>query len=93
VTSSEVEIRPRGRPALERGGDSPEGAPNPRVRRRFARGGVIEGECPIFRWVEITSIWWLLTLTIRLRRARLEAPMQLLNQLPMVTNLAGARSA
>jgi hypothetical protein len=28
-------------------------------------GAVIEGECPIFRWVEITSIWWLLTLTIR----------------------------
>jgi hypothetical protein len=33
------------------------------------------------------------TLTIRLRRARLEAPMQSMNQLPMVTDLAGARSA
>jgi hypothetical protein len=54
---------------------------------------VIEGECPIFLWVEITSIWWLLTLTIRLRRARLKAPMQSLNQLPIVTELAGARSA
>jgi hypothetical protein len=30
---------------------------------------LIEGECPIFRWVEINPIWWLLTLTIRLRRA------------------------
>jgi hypothetical protein len=38
--SSEAEIRPRGRPALERGGDSPEGASSPRARRRFARGGV-----------------------------------------------------
>jgi hypothetical protein len=37
--------------------------------------------------------WWLLTLTIRLRRARFETPMQSLNQLPMVTNLTGARSA
>jgi hypothetical protein len=54
---------------------------------------LIEGECPIFRWVGINPIWWLLTLTIRLRQARLEAPMQSLNQLPMVTNLAGARSA
>jgi hypothetical protein len=26
--------------ALERGGDSPEGAPSPRARRRFARGRV-----------------------------------------------------
>ena len=26
-------------------------------------------ECPIFRRVEITSIWWMSTLTIRLRRA------------------------
>jgi hypothetical protein len=52
---------------------------------------VIEAKCLIFRWVEITSIWWEATLTIRLRRARLEAPMQLLNQLLMVTDLAGAR--
>jgi hypothetical protein len=35
--SSEAEILPRGRPALERGGDSPEGASIPRVRRRSAR--------------------------------------------------------
>jgi hypothetical protein len=32
---SEVEIRSRGRQALERGGDSPEGASSPRARRRF----------------------------------------------------------
>jgi hypothetical protein len=31
--SSEAESRPRGRPALERGGVSPEGASSPRVRR------------------------------------------------------------
>jgi hypothetical protein len=53
ATSSKAKIRPRGRPALERGGDSPKGASSPRARwrshgaasgprarRRFARGGV-----------------------------------------------------
>jgi hypothetical protein len=35
---SEAEFRPRGRPALDRGGVSPEGASNPRLRRSFARG-------------------------------------------------------
>jgi hypothetical protein len=34
AASSEAEIRPRGRVALERGGDSPEGARSPRARRR-----------------------------------------------------------
>jgi hypothetical protein len=38
--SSEAEIRPSGRIALERGGDSLEGARSPRARGRFARGGV-----------------------------------------------------
>jgi hypothetical protein len=33
--SSKAESRPRGRPALERGGVSPEGASNARARRRF----------------------------------------------------------
>jgi hypothetical protein len=33
--SSEAETRLRGRPALEQGGDSPEGASDPRARRRF----------------------------------------------------------
>jgi hypothetical protein len=40
AASSEAENRPRGRQALERGGDWPEGASCPRVRRRLARGGV-----------------------------------------------------
>jgi hypothetical protein len=56
------------------------------------RAHMIEGECPIFRWVEIASIWWETTRTIWLRRTRLEVPMQSLNQFPMVTDLAGARS-
>jgi hypothetical protein len=38
--SSEAESRPRGGPALERGGVSPEGASNPRARLSFARGSV-----------------------------------------------------
>jgi hypothetical protein len=38
--SSEVEVRPRGRQALERGGGSPEGASGPRARWRLTRGGV-----------------------------------------------------
>jgi hypothetical protein len=38
--SSEAESHPRGRPALERGGVSPEGAPSPRARRNTTRGGV-----------------------------------------------------
>jgi hypothetical protein len=29
-----------GRPSLERGADSPDGASSPRMRRRFAQGGV-----------------------------------------------------
>jgi hypothetical protein len=37
---SEAEPHPRGRPALERGGTSPEGATDPRARRNLARGGV-----------------------------------------------------
>jgi hypothetical protein len=37
--SSEAEPHVRGRPALERGRDSPEGATNPRARRRLTRGG------------------------------------------------------
>jgi hypothetical protein len=37
--SSEVESHPRGRPALERGGTSPEGAADPRARRSLTRGG------------------------------------------------------
>jgi hypothetical protein len=37
--SSEVEFRPRGRPALERGRVSPEGASSPRARQSFTRGG------------------------------------------------------
>jgi hypothetical protein len=48
--SSEAESRPRGRPALERGGDSPEGASGPRARRSFgvtAPGPSSEAEfCP-----------------------------------------------
>jgi hypothetical protein len=43
ATSSEAETRSGGggwRQALERGGDSPEGASSPRARQRFARGGV-----------------------------------------------------
>jgi hypothetical protein len=39
MASSEAEIRSTGRLALERGKDSPEGAPRPRARWRFARGG------------------------------------------------------
>jgi hypothetical protein len=35
---------PRAWGGLERGGDSPEGASNPRARRRFARGGVQRGQ-------------------------------------------------
>jgi hypothetical protein len=38
--SSEAESRTRGRPALERGRVSPEGASGPQARRSFARGGV-----------------------------------------------------
>jgi hypothetical protein len=38
--SSEVETHPRGRSALERGGDPPEGASSPRAWRSLARGGV-----------------------------------------------------
>jgi hypothetical protein len=38
--SSEAEFRPRGRPALERGGVSLEGAPSPRARQSFTRGGI-----------------------------------------------------
>jgi hypothetical protein len=37
--SSEAESHPRGRPALERGGNSPEGASSPRARRNLTRGG------------------------------------------------------
>jgi hypothetical protein len=37
--SSKAEFRPRGRPTLERGGVSPEGASSSRARRSFARGG------------------------------------------------------
>jgi hypothetical protein len=37
--SGEWAWRSRGRVGLERGGESPEGAPAPRVRRRIARGG------------------------------------------------------
>jgi hypothetical protein len=37
---SEAESRSRGRPSLEGGGDSPEGASSPRARRSLARGGV-----------------------------------------------------
>jgi hypothetical protein len=37
--SSEVETRLRGRPALQRGGDSPEGVAGPRARQRLTRGG------------------------------------------------------
>jgi hypothetical protein len=66
--------------------------PGGRVTSLF-EGRVVEVKCPIFRWVEITSIWWEATLTIQLRRERLEVPMQSLNQLPMVTDLVGARSA
>jgi hypothetical protein len=35
-SSSEAEPHPRGRPALERGGNSPEEVTGPRARRRFA---------------------------------------------------------
>jgi hypothetical protein len=35
LASSEAEFRPRGRPALERGGVSPEGAPSPRAKWSF----------------------------------------------------------
>jgi hypothetical protein len=38
--SSEVGTRLRGSRALERGGNSPDGASSPRVRRKLARGGV-----------------------------------------------------
>jgi hypothetical protein len=38
--SSEAGSRSRGCLALERGGASPEGASNPRVRRSLTRGGV-----------------------------------------------------
>jgi hypothetical protein len=34
--SSEAEPHLRGRPTLERGGTSPEGAPSPRARRKLA---------------------------------------------------------
>jgi hypothetical protein len=37
--SSEAEPHPRGRPALERGGDSPVGASSPRARQNLTRGG------------------------------------------------------
>jgi hypothetical protein len=40
AASSEMETRPSGRQALERGGDSPEGASGPRARWRLTRGGV-----------------------------------------------------
>jgi hypothetical protein len=39
--SSEAESRPRGRPSLEGGGVSPEGASSPRARRSF--GGTASG--------------------------------------------------
>jgi hypothetical protein len=38
AASSEAETHSRGRQTLERGADSPEGAPGPRARRRPARG-------------------------------------------------------
>jgi hypothetical protein len=38
--SSEAETHPRGRPALERGGTSPEGASDPRARWNLTRGGI-----------------------------------------------------
>jgi hypothetical protein len=38
-SSSEVEPHPRVRPALERGGTSPEGVTDPRARRNLTRGG------------------------------------------------------
>jgi hypothetical protein len=38
--SSEAEPHPRGRPALERGGASPEGASRHRARQILTRGGV-----------------------------------------------------
>jgi hypothetical protein len=41
TASSEAEIRSRGRPTLERGGDSLERASVPRARRRF--GGTASG--------------------------------------------------
>jgi hypothetical protein len=40
AASSEAESCPRGRQALERGGESPEGASGPRARWRIAQGGV-----------------------------------------------------
>jgi hypothetical protein len=51
AASSEAETHPRGCQALERGGDSPEGASSPRVRRRCARGGV----CLLLTFLSITT--------------------------------------
>jgi hypothetical protein len=39
-----------GRQALERGGDSPEGALGPRARRRFTRGGARPSSEAEFKW-------------------------------------------
>jgi hypothetical protein len=39
--SSEAETHSRGRPALERGGASPEGVSSPRARRNLTRGGIL----------------------------------------------------
>jgi hypothetical protein len=60
--SSEAEIRPRGRQALERGGDSPEGASSPRARRRL-RGAVPgpRARRKFTRGVPRPAVWWATT--------------------------------
>jgi hypothetical protein len=67
VASSDAEIRPRGRPALERGGDSPEVgprarqrfcsvAPDPRGRWRFSRGA--PRLAASMGWLRLLGLWF-----------------------------------
>jgi hypothetical protein len=48
--SSETESCPRGRPALERGGVSPEGTSSPRARQSLTRGGIHPSSEVESRW-------------------------------------------
>jgi hypothetical protein len=57
--SSEAEPHSSGCPALERGGTSPEGAPSPRARRKFASAVSYPSSEAEFRpRVAGPTVWW-----------------------------------
>jgi hypothetical protein len=57
--SNEAEPHTGGRPALEQGGTSPEGATSPRARRKFASGLTWPSNEAEFRpRVAGPTVWW-----------------------------------